>query len=129
MIDHISIPVADLRAGADFYEKILAGLGYAKLVEREDAVGFGKRYPEIWLNLRPGRPPSPSGDGHHICLRARDEAAVQGFFAAALEAGGVSAGEPGPRQAAMTGYYAAFIEDLDGHRIEAATFPSVARDA
>ena len=124
MIDHLSIPVGDLAAGARFYEAILAPLGYARLVERENSVGFGKRYPEIWLNLRPGRVPSVSGDGFHICLRAGDEASVRRFFEAALAAGGVSAGEPGPRQAAMTGYYAAFIEDPDGHRIEAATFPA-----
>lgn len=123
MIDHISVPVRDLTAGADFYEKVLAPLGYRRLVEREDTVGFGKRYPEVWLNLRSGRAPEPTGNGYHLCLRARSEAVVREFFDAALAAGGVSAGEPGPRQAAMTGYYAAFVEDADGHRIEAATFP------
>jgi catechol 2,3-dioxygenase-like lactoylglutathione lyase family enzyme len=124
MIDHISIPVRDLQASARFYEAVLAPLGFSKLVEREGTVGLGKRYPEFWLNLRPDRPPSASGDGFHICVRARDEAAVKRFFDSALELGGVSAGEPGPRQAAMTGYYAAFIEDPDGHRIEAACFPA-----
>jgi len=124
MIDHLSIPVRDLAAAARFYEAALEPLGYLKLVEREGSVGFGKRYPEVWLNLRADRTASSSGDGFHICLRARNEDAVRRFFEAALAAGGISAGEPGPRQAAMTGYYAAFIEDPDGHRIEAATFPA-----
>jgi catechol 2,3-dioxygenase-like lactoylglutathione lyase family enzyme len=124
VIDHLSVPVADLAAAARFYEAALAPLGYARLVEREATVGFGKRYPEIWLNHRPGRRAEPSGSGFHLCLRARDEAAVNAFFAAALAAGGTDAGGPGPRQAAMTGYYAAFIECPDGHRIEAATFPA-----
>lgn len=124
MIDHVSIPVRDLKAGADFYEKVLAPLGYVRLVERAEAVGFGKRYPEVWLNLRPDRVAEPMGNGFHLCLRARSEAVVREFFTAALAAGGVSAGDPGPRQAAMTGYYAAFIEDPDGHRIEAASFPA-----
>lgn len=124
MIDHLSIPVADLAAAAGFYERALAPLGYVRLVEREATVGFGKRYPEVWLNHRPGRSAQPSGNGFHLCLRARDQAAVRAFFDAALAAGGTSAGDPGPRQAAMTGYYAAFIEDPDGHRIEAATFPA-----
>jgi len=126
MIDHISVPVRDLKVGAAFYEKVLATLGYVRLVDREDTVGFGKRYPEVWLNLRPGLVAEPAGNGFHLCLRARSEAVVRAFFDAALAAGGVSAGEPGPRQAAMTGYYAAFIEDPDGHRIEAATFPATA---
>ena len=45
MIDHVSIPVRDLAAGAQFYARVLAPLGYAKLVERPATVGFGKRYP------------------------------------------------------------------------------------
>jgi len=124
MIDHLSIPVGDLEAAARFYERVLAPLGYRRLVEREASVGFGKRYPEVWLNHRPGRRAEPSGAGFDLCLRARGEAEVRAFFDAALAAGGTSAGDPGPRRAAMTGYYAAFIEDLDGHRIEAATFPA-----
>jgi catechol 2,3-dioxygenase-like lactoylglutathione lyase family enzyme len=123
VIDHLSLSVADLAASATFYEAVLAPLGYRRLVEREATIGFGKRYPEVWLNHRPGRVPEPEGSGLHICLRARDQATVQAFHAAALVHGGSDDGPPGPRQAAMTGYYAAFIKDLDGNRLEAATFP------
>ncbi len=123
MIDHLSLAVRDLAASAAFYEALLAPLGYRRLVEREATVGFGKRYPEIWLNHRPGRKPEPDGTGLHVCLRAASQEAVQGFHQAALDHGGQSDGEPGPRAAAMTGYYAAFILDLDGNKLEAATFP------
>jgi catechol 2,3-dioxygenase-like lactoylglutathione lyase family enzyme len=58
----------------------------------------------------------------HICLRARGADVVQAFHAAAIKAGGVSDGEPGPRSGQMKGYYAAFIRDPEGNRIEAATF-------
>jgi catechol 2,3-dioxygenase-like lactoylglutathione lyase family enzyme len=60
--------------------------------------------------------------GTHICLRARGADAVQAFHAAAIKAGGTSDGEPGPRSGQMKGYYAAFIRDPEGNRIEAATF-------
>lgn len=123
MIDHISIAVRDLAASAAFYERVLAALGLARVVEREGRVGFGKAYPELWLNQRAGLPPVPDDTGCHYCLRARDEAAVREFHAAAVRAGGRSDGEPGPRQGAMTGYYGAFIRDLDGNKLEAATFP------
>ena len=123
MIDHISIAVSDLPASAALYERALAPLGLVRLVAREGTVGFGKRYPEFWLNRRAGLAPAPADNGTHICLRARDEAAVRGFFAAAIAAGCVSDGDPGPRQGAMTGYYGAFIRDRDGNKIEAATFP------
>ncbi|MCO6418580.1 VOC family protein [Siccirubricoccus sp. KC 17139] len=121
MIDHVSIPVSTLALGG-FYDAVLRPLGLARLVERPRQLGYGKRYPELWLNLREGHA-APAGTGHHLCLRAPDEAAVRAFHAAALAAGGRDDGAPGPRAAAMTGYYAAFILDPDGNRLEAATFP------
>lgn len=123
MIDHISIPVSDLLRAAGFWEQVLAPLGLARLVERERTVGFGKRYPEFWLNLREEMAPVPSDTGAHICLRARDEAAVDAFHAAAIAQGGRSDGAPGPRKASMTTYYGAFIRDPDGNKVEAVTFP------
>ena len=57
MIDHVSVPVRNLAASATFYERVLAPLGYTRLVERSATVGFGKKYPEFWLNLRASMPP------------------------------------------------------------------------
>lgn len=124
MIDHVSVPVRDLAAATAFYEAVLAPLGLARLVERERTVGFGKRYPEFWLNLRETLPPIPADTGSHVCLRAPDENAVRAFHAAGLDLGGADAGAPGPRQATMTAYYGAFIRDPDGNKIEAVTFPA-----
>ena len=123
MIDHVSIPVRDLERSAALYTELLAPLKLVRLVTREQTVGFGKSYPEFWLNLRPRLIKAPPDTGAHICLRAPDDAAVRAFHAAALSGGCASAGDPGPRQAAMTVYFAAFITDPDGNRIEAATFP------
>jgi catechol 2,3-dioxygenase-like lactoylglutathione lyase family enzyme len=126
MIDHISIGVRDLRASAAVYDRVLAPLGLTRLVERPATVGFGKRYPEFWLNLRAGLAPVAADTGCHVCLRAPDEAAVRAFHTAALELGCTSAGDPGPRPAAMTTYFGAFIYDRDGNKIEAVTFPRAA---
>ncbi len=123
MIDHVSVAVADLARGASFYEAVLAPLGLAKLVTRAATVGFGKTYPEFWINLRESLPPVPSSTGVHICLRTRNEDAVRAFHAAALAQGGRDAGAPGARQGAMTTYYGAFVFDPDGNKIEAVTFP------
>jgi catechol 2,3-dioxygenase-like lactoylglutathione lyase family enzyme len=125
MIDHVSIPVSDLARSSAFYEAALAPLGYGRLVSRDASVGFGKSYPEVWLNHRPGAARAP-GDGGHLCLRARTEAAVRAFYDAALAHGGRSDGAPGPRSAAFTGYFAAFVLDPDGNRLEAASFPAPA---
>ncbi len=123
MIDHVSIAVRDLAASAGLYDRVLAPLGLARLVDRPATVGFGKRYPEFWLNSRAGLLPVSPDTGSHVCLRAPDEDAVRSFHAAALEHGCTTAGDPGPRQGAQTTYYGAFVYDLDGNKIEAVSFP------
>jgi catechol 2,3-dioxygenase-like lactoylglutathione lyase family enzyme len=122
MIDHVSVAVRDLAAAGAFYEAVLAPLKLVRLVVREETVGFGKSYPELWLNRSDAVPRTPN-TACHICLRAPDEAAVRAFHAAALAHGGRDDGPPGPRQAAMTPYFGAFVLDPDGNKLEAATFP------
>ena len=85
-------------------------------------IGFGKKYPEFWLNERRVMTPADADTGSHICLRASSVEAVQAFHATATAQGGMSDGAPGPRSAHLGGYYAAFIRDPEGNKIEAATF-------
>jgi catechol 2,3-dioxygenase-like lactoylglutathione lyase family enzyme len=122
MIDHVSIAVRDLDKAARFYEAVLGAIGYDKLEVRPHTVGFGKKYPELWINLRASMTPVASDSGAHVGLRVRATELVDAFHAAALAAGGVSDGAPGLRPQHGEGYYAAFIRDPDGNRIEAVTF-------
>jgi catechol 2,3-dioxygenase-like lactoylglutathione lyase family enzyme len=123
MIDHISIAVSDLARATRFYEAVLSAIGYELLVVRGSTVGFGKQYPEFWLNARPDMAPLPANNGSHVCLRVRSSELVDVFHSAALANGGTSNGAPGLRpHERLTGYYAAFIRDHDGNRIEAVTF-------
>jgi catechol 2,3-dioxygenase-like lactoylglutathione lyase family enzyme len=123
MIDHVSIAVRDLKAAARFYEPLLATLGMTKLRDWPDAaVGYGKKYPEFWINRRKDMAPVAADSGVHICLRAPSVEVVDAFHAAALAAGGISDGAPGLRAHYHDNYYAAFIRDPDGNRIEAVTF-------
>ena len=124
MIDHVSIAVSDLARSAAFYEAVLAPLGHAKLVVRARMIGFGKSHAELWLNLREGLPRQDDNSGAHVAFRARSAEAVDAFHAAALAHGGTDDGAPGrrPYGAGPNVYYAAFIRDPDGARIEAVTF-------
>src|ERR1700716_2778786 len=124
MIDHISVGVSHLERSARFYEAALLPLGLSQLVTRPATIGFGKSYPEFWINLRAGMPPVAPENGVHICLRAKSTADVDAFHAAALNAGGRSDGAPGLRPHDRVRYYAAFVIDPDGHRVEAVTFRS-----
>ena len=122
MIDHVSIAVRDLERSTRFYATVLGTIGMTKLRTWPASSGFGKSYPEFWLIHRPGQAPLAADNGVHICLRARGTDAVDAFHAAALHAGGTSDGAPGPRPEYNENYYAAFIRDLDGNRIEVVTF-------
>jgi catechol 2,3-dioxygenase-like lactoylglutathione lyase family enzyme len=123
MIDHISLGVSDLQRAARFYEPTLAALGLSRLVTRPATVGFGKSYPEFWINLRAGMAKVAHESGIHVGLRAKTTAEVDAFHAAALNAGGTSDGAPGLRPHDRVKYYAAFVLDPDGNRVEAVTFP------
>ena len=125
MIDHISLGVRDLDACGRFYDAVLATLGHSRLRQAPTTIGFGKTYPEFWLNARPGMAPAPADSGTHICRRASSAAVVDFFHAAALAAGGTSDGAPGLRPEYNARYYAAFIRDPEGNRIEAVTFIDV----
>ncbi|MCF8477526.1 MAG: VOC family protein [Pseudolabrys sp.] len=126
MIDHVSVPVRDLAAAIRFYEAVLGALGMTRLETRPATVGFGKKYPEFWINLRADmaavEAQSGARTGAHVCFRAREPAIVDAFHAAAVAAGGTSDGAPGLRPQHGEGYYAAFIRDPDGNRVEAVTF-------
>ena len=69
MIDHVSVAVRDLALSGSLYDTILAPLELTRLVTREATIGYGKRYPEFWLNLRPNLARVPVDTGVHICLR------------------------------------------------------------
>jgi len=122
MIDHVSIEVSDLGRSAQFYERVLKPLNMHVVTEQSDTVGYGKKYSEFWINLRHDMPKVAANSGLHICLRAPDTAAVDDFYQTALDNGGGDDGKPGMRAHYTHNYYAAFISDPDGNRIEAVTF-------
>ncbi|MCX7308124.1 MAG: VOC family protein, partial [Afipia sp.] len=80
MIDHISVGVSDLERSAKFYEAAFAPLGLTKLIVRPANIGFGKTYPEFWINLRAGMKPVSPETGIHICLRAKTTAEIGAFY-------------------------------------------------
>ena len=122
MIDHVSVGVADLERAIKFYDAAFAPLGLTKLIVRPANIGFGRTYPEFWINLRAGMKPMPPESGTHICLRAKTTGEIDAFYDAAMKAGGTDDGAPGVRPHFHLSYYAAFVADPDGNRIEVVTF-------
>jgi catechol 2,3-dioxygenase-like lactoylglutathione lyase family enzyme len=119
MINHVSIGVHDLKGAKSFYDAALGALGYRCLSSGAEALGYGKESPAFWV-LAVKRPVADdAASGLHLCFDAPDRKSVDRFHAAALEAGGRDNGKPGLRAAYGDNYYAAFVADPDGYRIEA----------
>ena len=120
MLGHLSFGVEDLARAAAFYDAALAPLGYARVWTSPHAVGFGEEGAgdKLALFARPGQA-APPGPGFHLAFNAPSRAAVDAFHAAAIRAGGRDEGAPGPRPHYGATYYAAFVIDHDGHKLEA----------
>ena len=120
MLSHLSLGVADLVRSANFYDRALAPLGFVRVWTSLKGAGFGPPggADRLALFARP-TPAAPPGPGFHLALTAPSRAAVDAFHAAALAAGGTDAGPPGLRTQYSPSYYAAFVIDLDGHKLEA----------
>lgn len=119
MLHHISLAVADLGTASAFYDAIFLPLGYTRVWSFEDAVGYGPPGGGDKLALKKRPAPTIPSDGFHLAFSAPSEDAVAAFHAAALRHGGRDNGPPGLRPQYGPGYFAAFVIDPEGHRIEA----------
>jgi len=114
VIDHVGIDVNDIDTTKAFYEQALAPLGYEKLREFPEAVGFGEQgKPDFWIAKR-GTPGTS-----HVAIASPDRATVDAFHAAALAAGGRDNGAPGLREQYHSTYYGAYVLDPEGNNVEA----------
>jgi len=119
MLNHVSIGVRDIARTKRFYDAALAPLGYTCMSEGADSLGYGDTTIVYWISAVAKPVPADPGSGLHFCFDAPSREAVDAFHAAALKAGGKDNGAPGPRKEYSPGYYAAFVIDPDGYRIEA----------
>jgi catechol 2,3-dioxygenase-like lactoylglutathione lyase family enzyme len=120
MIDHLGINCSDLPAAAAFYDKVLGTLGYARILDFEVAIGYGKDKPDFWLGKQPDEGPASGPNREiHVAFQAADAAAVRAFFDAAKESGAEVLHEPKMWPEYHDNYYGAFVRDLDGNNVEA----------
>jgi len=119
MFDHVSIGVADIPRSKKFYDAALKPLGFSRLSDGETSLGYGEKSVALWLGATSKPVKADMESGLHFCFSAEDRAAVDAFHAAALKAGGKDNGKPGVRADYGPKYYAAFVIDPDGYRIEA----------
>jgi catechol 2,3-dioxygenase-like lactoylglutathione lyase family enzyme len=118
VIDHIGFEVSDLERSSRFYDAVLYALGARRMVQTEHAVAYGVNGPHLWIVNRPGRPRPPGAGYGHVALRASGKVAVDAAHAGGLANGGSDDGAPGMRPQYGRRYYAAYLRDPDGLRVE-----------
>jgi catechol 2,3-dioxygenase-like lactoylglutathione lyase family enzyme len=118
MIDHVGFEVSDLARSAAFYDPLFFALGYRRELSGDRAIAYGDNQPTFWIVQR-GLLPAPSYG--HVALRATGRAAVDAAYAAGIANGGRDDGPPGPRPSYGPRYYAAYLRDPDGLRVEIVT--------
>ncbi len=119
MIDHVSLGVRDLARARKFYDAALKPLGYRCLSEGDTSLGYGGDGVALWIGVTASPVPPDARSNLHFCFTAPTRKSVDAFHAAALAAGGRDNGKPGLRADYDAHYYAAFVIDPDGYRIEA----------
>lgn len=124
MIDHVSIGVRDISKTKRFYDTALAEIGYKCLSESDGSLGYGHGSVnpsgvEFWISRTQSPVVADERSGLHFCFSAPSRKSVDAFHAAALRAGGRDNGAPGLRADYGDNYYAAYVVDPDGYRVEA----------
>lgn len=123
MFAHISVGVSDMSRSLKFYDAVMAALGYGRLFGKaeEGFMAYGPQDSFFIINtpLEPKRGAVQATNGTHLCFKAPSPEAVDAFYKAAMEHGAQDGGTPGLRPHYSANYYAAFVFDPDGHKLEA----------
>lgn len=115
MIVHVAYEVSDLARSARFYDAVFHALGARRTFESPRALAYGRDHEQFWIVSR-GRPPAP-GYGH-VAIAAAGRAAVLAGYEAGMAHGGRDDGPPGLRPRYGATYFAAYMLDPDGLRVE-----------
>ena len=116
MIDHLVVGVKKYERSREFYRKTLFPLGYKLLQEIDGNAGFGTEGLKCGFWISKKQKPSTQ---MHFCFKAQTRSAVRAFYEAALAEGGKEETPPGIVEEYHPSYYATFVFDPDGYKIEA----------
>lgn len=126
MFSYICLGTDDIARARRFYDASLAPLGHVRVAGYDDttssAWGLDDPGPHLWLTAPFDRRAASVGNGTMVSFLAATRAAVDAFHAAALAHGGTDEGAPGLRPQYGADFYAAYLRDPDGHKLNAVCY-------
>jgi catechol 2,3-dioxygenase-like lactoylglutathione lyase family enzyme len=112
VLDHLWLRVTDLAASTRFYETVAPTVGHQVKTRSDRTTIYGDG---ASFTLVPGEPTA----NLHLAFASPDQATVDAFHQAGIDAGYTSLGPPGERPEYHAGYFGAYLADPDGNNIEA----------
>ncbi len=127
MFSYLALGTNDLARSIAFYDAVLAPLGHPRIAEHDPDLtsatwGTDDPGPHLWVTLPFDGRPASVGNGAMVSFLAGTRAAVDAFHHATIAAGGTDAGAPGLRPHYGPHFYAGYVRDPDGNKINAVCY-------
>jgi catechol 2,3-dioxygenase-like lactoylglutathione lyase family enzyme len=127
MFSYVSLGTRDLARAVLFYDAVLAPLGHARIEGYDPdatsaAWGLDDPGPHLWVTTPFDAGPATAGNGTMVSFLAPTRAVVDAFHAAALAQGGTDEGAPGLRPQYGPSFYAGYVRDPDGNKLNAVCY-------
>ena len=121
IISHITLGTNDYDRAAIFYDAALKPLGFSRVAKpagKPPMYAVDGAMPHLYLYKPYDGQPATWGNGTHIAFQASTRDAVNSFYNEAIANGGTDEGLPGIREEYSSDYYAAYVRDPDGNKLQ-----------
>jgi predicted lactoylglutathione lyase len=124
MLLYVTLGSNDIARSMGFYDAVMQPLGFERNATNADELGYGlpantdERLCRLWVLKPILKLPASWGNGTTVALTAPDRDAVDAFYKAAMDNGGIDEGAPGLRPFSPN-FYACFVRDPDGNKLSA----------
>ena len=127
MYSHFTLGSNDLEKSKTFYDPVLNNLGLVLLSgdADKDYLMYGLEngdFPHLFVSRPFDDLPATWSNGFHLAFNADSQASVEGFYESAMQNGGTDEGEPGLREHYDEDYFAAYVRDPDGNKLQAVCY-------
>ena len=122
ILHHVSLGTNNLQVAKAFYDPLMAELGLRLIKESERIIAYGLTETVFSIEKPVNGERAIAGNGTHVAFHAGRRQTVRACYEVGLANGGKDDGAPGIRSEYDPNYYAAFVRDPDGNKLEIVTF-------